>query len=106
MAGLFVTARQSACMSEPNVLESLPDRAMKKSEIDRIGDGDSVEWVEPLRSGNRERRNMVSAWVIQANGTAHVLLYELDGWASQGSFDPEGMTAEEKYDLSKEILNS
>lgn len=92
-------------MAEPNVMESLPDRAMKKSEIEQIGDGDAVEWVEPLMTGSRERQNMVSAWVLQANGTAHVLLYELDGWASQGTFDPEGLTDEEKHERGKDVLD-
>jgi hypothetical protein len=49
---------------------------------------------------------MVSAWALQANGTAHVLLYELDGWASQGSFDAEGLTGEQKRERSIEILDS
>jgi len=93
-------------MTEPNVLESLPDRAMKRSEIEEIGDGDEVEWVESLWTGtSRERRNMVSAWSLQANGIAHVLLYELDGWASRGSFDAEGLTNAEKRERSEEILD-
>jgi hypothetical protein len=94
-------------MTGSNVLESLPDRAMKRSEIEDLGDGDAVEWVEPVRTGtSRERRNMVSAWALQANGTVHVLLYELDGWASQGSFDAEGLTGEQKRERSIEILDS
>lgn len=92
-------------MSEQTVLESLPDRAMKRSEVERLGDGDTVDWVEPLWTGTGKRRNMVSAWVLEANGTAHVLMYELDGWASQGTFDPEEMTDDEKFDRAKEILN-
>ena len=92
-------------MSKPNVLESLPDRAMKQSEIETLGDGDAVDWVEPLWTGTGQRRNMVSAWALEASGTAYVLMYEIDGWASQGTFDPEGLSADEKSDRAEEILN-
>jgi hypothetical protein len=91
-------------MADSNVLESLPDRAMKRSEIENLGESDAVEWVEVLRTGEREHRNMARAWTLQADGTAHVLLYEIEGWASQGSFDAEGMTDEEKRERSLEIL--
>ena len=93
-------------MTDQNVLESLPDRAMKRSEIEKLGEGDSIEWVDVLRTGAREHENMARAWALQADGTVHVLLYEIEGWASQGSFDAEGMTDEEKRERSLEILDS
>ncbi|NEU58384.1 hypothetical protein [Halorussus sp. MSC15.2] len=92
-------------MSEPAVLESLPDRSMKRSEVEELGDSDAVDWVETLRTGNGPRRNMVNAWVIETSGTAHVLLYELDGWVSQGSFDTEGLTADEKLERGEDVLD-
>ncbi|MFC7081724.1 hypothetical protein [Halorussus caseinilyticus] len=92
-------------MSESSVLESLPDRAMKRSEMEDLGDSESVEWVHALRTGKKERRNMVNAWMLQTDGTAHVLLYELDGWVPQGSFDAEGMTDAEKRERGEEILD-
>ncbi|UPW01995.1 hypothetical protein M0R88_07835 [Halorussus gelatinilyticus] len=91
-------------MSEQHVLDSLPDRAMKRSELDRLAEGESVEWVEPLRTGVKERRDMVDAWILETNGTAHVLLYEIDGWMPQGSFDSEGMDDDEKRERGDEIL--
>lgn len=91
-------------MSEPNALASLPDRAMKRSELDRLAEGDAVDWVEPLRTGARQRQNMVSAWILETGGTAHVLLYEMDGWVPQGSFDTEGLSPAEKRDRGEEIL--
>lgn len=93
-------------MSESSVLESLPDRSMKRSEIEKIGDGDAVEWVEPLTTGTNERRNMVDAWAIQSSGTVHVLLYQLDGWVSKDSFDAEGLSDDEKRERGLEILGS
>lgn len=92
-------------MSEPNVLESLPDRAMKRSEIERLGETDAIDAVEPLLSGSGQRRNMVSSWLLETGGTAHVLLYEIDGWVSKGTFDPEGMDDDEKRDRAGDILD-
>jgi hypothetical protein len=92
-------------MADANVLDSLPDRAMKRSEVDRLAETDAVDWTEPLMSGANERRNMISAWILETDGTAHVLLYEIDGWVSQGSFDAAGMTDDEKYDRGREILD-
>jgi len=91
-------------MSEQSVLESLPDRAMKQSELDGLADGDAVEWVEPLRTGVNQRENMVDAWVLETDGTAHVLLYEIDGWMPQGSFATDEMDDDEKRERADEIL--
>jgi hypothetical protein len=91
-------------MSEQRLLESLPDRAMKRSELDSLADGESVEWVEPLRSGVKDRENMVDAWVLETDGTAHVLLYEVNGWMPQGSFATDGMDDDDKRERADEIL--
>ncbi|UPV75936.1 hypothetical protein M0R89_07715 [Halorussus limi] len=92
-------------MSELNALESLPDRAMKRSELDGLAESESIDWVEPLRSGVSERRNMVNAWILETDGTAHVLLYEIQGWMPQGSFDAEGLSPDEKRERGDEILD-
>ena len=91
-------------MSEQSVLESLPDRAMKQSELDGLAESETVEWVEPLRTGVNERRNMVDAWILETDGTAHVLLYETSGWMPKGSFDTEGLSPEEKRERGDELL--
>lgn len=106
MVGIFASARQLTRMAEQSVLDSLPDRSMKRSEIESLGESDVVDWVESLRTGARSHRNMVRAWILETDGTAYVLLYELDGWVSQGWFDTEGMDAEEKHERGKEILES
>lgn len=105
MAGLFAAPRQPTRIAGPNVLDSLPDRAMKRSEVERLAETDAVDWVEQLMTGTSERRNMVSEWILETGGTAHVLLYEIDGWVSQGSFDAEGMTDDEKRDRGEEALD-
>lgn len=92
-------------MTEPSALGSLPDRSMKQSEVERIGESETVEWVETLRTGTGDRRKMVNAWVLQAKGIGHVLLYELDGWVSQGSFEADGLDDREKVEQAEEILD-
>ncbi|WP_276299159.1 hypothetical protein [Halorussus lipolyticus] len=98
-------AAKLAGMSEPNVLESLPDRSMKQSEVEKIDDSDAVEWTEPLRTGTPRNSELVHAWILETGGTGYVLLYELDGWVSQGSFDTEDLSEDEKRERGEEILD-
>ncbi|WP_135824840.1 hypothetical protein [Halorussus ruber] len=92
-------------MSETNVVESLPDRSMKQSEVEQIGESDAVDWTEALRTGGPRNPELIHAWILETDGTGHVLLYELDGWVSQGSFDAEGLSDEEKRERGEEILD-
>ena len=91
-------------MSEPSVLKSLPDRAMKESEVENLGEGDAVDWTEPLALGSNSRRSSVGSWILEADGTALVLFYGMDGWVSKGSFDADGLDAEQKRQRAEELL--
>lgn len=92
-------------MSETNVVESLPDRSMKRSEVEQLADGDAVDWTEPLRTGAPTQPKMVHAWILETGGTGHVLHYELDGWVSKGSFDAEELSDDEKRERGEGILD-
>ncbi|WP_115863275.1 hypothetical protein [Halorussus litoreus] len=92
-------------MSEPSVLESLPDRALTASDVERIGDGDAVDWTEPLPLGSNPKTGTVGSWVLEVGGTAHVLFYGMDGWVARGSFDAEGLDPEAKRERATEILD-
>jgi len=92
-------------MSEPSVLESLPDKPISESDVETVGDSDAVDWTEPLDVGSNPQTGIVGSWILEVGGTAHVLFYGMDGWVSRGSFDAEGMDPEEKRDRGHEILD-
>lgn len=92
-------------MSENSVVDSLPDRSMKQSEVDELADSDGVDWTEPLRTGSPKHQGVVHAWILETDGTAHVLHYELDGWVSKESFATEGLSSEEKRERGDEALD-
>ncbi|WP_135827652.1 hypothetical protein [Halorussus halobius] len=92
-------------MSEPNVLESLPDDPLSESDVEKVGDADAVEWTEPLDVGSNPRLGIVGSWILETDDRAHVLFYGMDGWVSRGTFDPSGMTAEEKRERGHQILD-
>ncbi|WP_132058036.1 hypothetical protein [Halorussus amylolyticus] len=91
-------------MSEPSVLESLPDRAMAESEVERLGASESVAWTDSLALGSNAKAGTVGSWILEADGTAHVLFYGMDGWVSKGSFDTDGLDADEKRERAEELL--
>lgn len=93
-------------MSEPTVLSSLPDRAMTESEVERLGRKDAIDRTEPLALGSNSRAGTVGSWILEANGTAYVLFYGMDGWVSKGSFDPAGLESGAKRERAAELLDA
>lgn len=93
-------------MSEPNVLSSLPDQPLTVSHIERIGDSDAVDWVAPILRGDGDRENVVSGWLLEVNGTVHALFYAMDHWVASGSFDADGLDAEEKRERGREVMGA
>ena len=93
-------------MSEPSVLESLPDDPLSESDVERIADADAVEWTEPLDVGSNPQAGIVGSWILETGERAHVLFYDIEGWVSHGTFDPEGMSAEEKRERGHEMLDA
>lgn len=42
----------------------------------------------------------------EADGTAHVLFYGMDGWVSKGSFDAAELDPEAKRERAAELLDA
>lgn len=84
-----------------NVVDSLPDRELTEETVKQLEDHDRIDCavVELTSTGTSYSdgsfcREMVEAFWISIDGTAHVLQIEHGEWVHKGTFDPDDHDSE------------
>lgn len=72
-------------------LKSLPDRPLRRTEIDDLGETETIDGIYPIYGERSENRDTAIGAVILINATAHALAYtHQDGWTRVDKRDTSG----------------
>ncbi|WP_435147636.1 hypothetical protein [Halobaculum sp. P14] len=93
-----------------SIVDALPATELSESAVEELADHDAIDRTRvELKSDalgpQGYRTELVEAFWVEIDGTAHVLQYENNGWAHRGTFEPDGLEDHELTETAFEKIN-